>query len=745
MSQVTIHHNPFCLKQNVESLPVLYGQSVESFLENSNIKFNQPTICFVNGEVLLRKSWSVTLINANTSVAFVKLPQGGGGGGKILRTVMMLAIMVAAPYAGAAVAGQLGITSAIGSSFLTAGIALSGAVLVNALVPPPMPTAKFKNANAPSPTYSLQAQGNQARLGEPIPVIYGRHVVYPDFGATPYTEFINNDQFLFQLHVIGQGEYDIEQIRIEDTPISSFEEITYEIIPPNGNVTILDSDVVVAPEIAGQELFDTDYTGPFIANPPETQTDKIAIDIIIPTGLYYSNDSGALDNRTITWDIEARTIDDAGVAIGSWIIIASETITAATNTPIRNTYKYTVTAGRYEVRAIRTNTKDTSLRVGNNINWNALRSHLTTIPTPINATMIALKMRATDNLSQRSSRMVNCIITRKLALWDSVNGWSAPQVTQSIAWALADILRSNYGATLSDERIDLSALATLDAIWTARGDTFNAVFDSKMTVWDALSQTARCGRAVPFMQGGVVRFVRDEEKTLPVVLFSPRNIVKNSFSIEYIMPGEDTADSVKVEFFNSNTWKTDEVTAALPDSSALTPATVALFGCTDKWQAMREGLYMAAANRYRRRLVSFKTELEGMIPTYGDLIAISHDMPSWGSTGEITSYTHPVLILSEPVTFEDGQNHYIVLRKRDGSISGPWLVLKGNNDYEIILQDELNFIPYTGESEERTHFSFGIGENWGVLARITSVRPQGELVEISAVAENPLVHSADVT
>ena len=33
-------------------------------------------------------------------------------------------------------------------------------------------------------------------------------------------------------------------------------------------------------------------------------------------------------------------------------------------------------------------------------------------------TLLAMKMRATDNL-QRSSRMVNCIVTRKLKIWDA--------------------------------------------------------------------------------------------------------------------------------------------------------------------------------------------------------------------------------------------------------------------------------------------------------------------------------------
>ena len=39
---------------------------------------------------------------------------------------------------------------------------------------------------------------------------------------------------------------------------------------------------------------------------------------------------------------------------------------------------------------------------------------------------------------------------------------------------------------------------------------------------------------------------------------------------------------------------------------------------------------MAAANRSRRRPVSYRTELEGLIPTFGDLFAVTHDLPRWG-------------------------------------------------------------------------------------------------------------------
>ena len=163
------------------------------------------------------------------------------------------------------------------------------------------------------------------------------------------------------------------------------------------------------------------------------------------------------------------------------------------------------------------------------------------------------------------------------------------------------------------------------------------MFDQGVTVWEALTRIARCGRALPFLQGGTLRIVRDAPRTLPVALFGPRNIVKGSFRVQYVMPGEDTADAVTVTYFSERTWAPAEVTASLPDSAVDKPATVGLFGCTGAAHGEHEGLYMAAANRYRRRIVSFRTELEGLIPTYGDLIAITHDLPRWGQGGEVVA------------------------------------------------------------------------------------------------------------
>ena len=761
---VIMLRNPFRPERDREVIAVAEPLSIREWLDERGIdEFECPTICLRNGSPVLRGSWDDTEIGENDLVVFVPLPQGGGGGGKNpLRTILMLAVMVAAPYLGGLIAGAIGVTSTIGISLITAGVALVGTTLVNVLLPPPKPAAPSfgKGVPSPSPTYSLTAQGNQARLTQPIPVVYGRHRVYPDLAATPWAKYDSNEQYLHQLHCIGQGQYDLEQVRIEDTPITSFEEIETEIVAPGGAVTLFETDVVTAPEIAGQELIGVNdreagedgWVGPFTANPAGTRATGIGIDVVMPRGLYYAADDGSLEGRTVTWEVEARAVDDDGAATGGWIAVASETVTAAENTPQRRSYRYTLDAGRYEVRIRRTNDKSGDARAGHVIHWGGLKAFLEDAPEFGGVTLLAVRMRATDNLSQRSARLVNVIVTRKLPVWDPATGWSEPRATRSLAWAFADAARARYGAGLDDARIDLAALHTLDAVWQARGDRFDAVFDQGLTVWEALTRIAHCGRALQFLQGGILRIARDAPRTLPVALFGPRNIVEGSFRVQYIMPGEDTADSVTVTYFSERTWTPHEVVASLPDSTSerSEAAAVELFGCTGPEQAMREGLYMAAANRYRRRIVTFRTELEGLIPTYGDLIAITHDLPRWGQGGEVTAVDGRTLVLSEPLEWEAGDDtteppvHYLALRRRDGGLSGPWPVAPGADARTVLLDEDLDLEPYTGADEERTHFAFGAGEAWGLRARVMAVRPRGEQVEITAVGEDARVHEADL-
>lgn len=706
----------------------------------------QAVICLVNGSPVMRAGWNRKVRDGDV-VAFFIAPRGGGGGSNPMRMVLTLAVMAFAAWAAPVLAGAMGISGTIGTGLVQAAIGIAGSVLVNALVPPPKPPSAVSMASiSASPTYSLSAQGNQARLEAPIPVIYGRHLVYPDFGAMPYTEYAGDEQYLYQLLVIGQGEYDIETIRIEDTPISSFAEISIEVVPPGGSVTLFPTNVITSAEVSGQEALTGTTLGPFVVCPAGTQADTIGIDVVCPKGLYYANDSGGLSSVSVSWKVELQAIDDVGAPLGDWVIAGTESISAATTTPQRRSNRYSVTPGRYQARLTRLDTKQTDSRYGHDLLWGAARAYIPGSQSYGAITVVAMRMRATNSLSAQASRRVNMIVTRKLPAWDPATGWSATAATRSIAWAFADAARAQYGGRFPDARVALQSLHDLDAVWASRGDYFDGVFDSPEAVWDVLETIARAGRALRFMQGGVVQIARDQPSTLPVAMFTMRNIVRGSFRLDYVLPTEETCDAVEVTYFDDQVWAWRPVMASLPGSAAANPAKVKLRGVTNRAHAWREGMYMAACDRYRRRFPSFSTEMEGFIPTLLDPVAISHDMPRWGQSGEVVGWNASTLTLtlSEPLDWSAGGAHYIAWRKRNGTREGPHAVTAGADAYHAVLAALPDFAPDVGSDRERSHYQFGPSSAQSVTARVMAMKPASmERVDLAFVVESDAVHTAD--
>lgn len=899
MGQVILVNNPYNPIQDLEVIEVDQPVTLRHWLDDRGIvEFSYPTTCRVDGVYVLRRDWPVVEIGSNSVVEFCAHPHGGGGGGgggkQIMQVVAMIAIMVVAIYLGPVIGGVLAqglgvaasaTTTAIGSSIVMAVGGMAMGAMFSA-PKPAMPSASWSSPGAlpaASPTYALTATGNQGRLGQVIAEAFGRHKIVFDLGANAYQEYVDNDQYLFQLHVIGVGEYEIESLRIDDTPLASFEEVDFEVVQPGGAMTLISHVVTTAEEVAGQEARgpnqlsggDQGWIGPFIINPAPTRMIALGIDVMFQRGLYHATDSGTLAEKSVSWRVEIRAVDDDGAAMnsdfvtslagdlspsmgsltfnetaidgdtvaingivftfvpgspgdgqvqigadaagcatnlaaalnassdpavnvatytvsGSTVLIAhdtagiagdaftlaatraepsgetltgggfgclaEETYAAATNTAIRRSYKYEVAAGRYQVRIKRTTANDQDSRTGHELRWGQARAYLNTVPNYGDVTLVAVKMRATDNLSSRSSRLINGICTRKLPMWNAATGWSAPVPTRSIAAAASYILRSENGARQPDKRFDVTKLWELHATWESRGDHFDGIFDSTLTAWEALSRVLKVGRGAPFQQGGVVRFMRDEPISLPSGLFNRRNIVKGSLNIQYDMVTEDTADAVTVQFFNRKTWAVDEVTAALRDGVVrvlsdaemvsdppINPARLEYMGITDEAHAGREACFAQACNLYRRRRPSWRTELDGRVLSFGEVVAISHPLPSWGQDGEIVAWDTgtSVLTLSEAVRWPESGALYLAMRARNGALAGDVVEIAPASDgdpFKVVALDPLPLVPDTGGDRERTYYAIGPADAWARRVRVRSIKPRKGQCEIVAVVEDDRVH-----
>ena len=692
-------------------------------------EFSKPTICLHNGKPLKRRQWNKRIRPGDT-VNFVTVV-----GDPITVLYVIVAIVAVASIA----------------------IALSIKV----------PTNLTGDTPAADPTYTLKGQRNQVRLGQPIEVRYGKPRFWPSYCAQAYNQYIDNQQWLYQLFCIGQGKYTIHDINIEDTPIADFQDVEWEIIPPGSPVTLFPTNVVTSAEVGGIELlgpneggagswvvdsegddtvdppipetghYNASSAGPFVLNPSGTKTNKIEVDFQLPRGLYTQGNDGTLNNLTVSALVEVQEIDDAGTPLGAWTTLQNWTVTRNTITPQRYTLSGDVALGRYRIRASRTSNKDTSAKSGNTLIWEAARAFIPEDTVDNGITRLAVKARASNNLNDNSASRINVVATRNLFVY-AEGAWSlTEEPTRSAVWAFVDAFKAQYGARLADLYLDLDALAALDLTLADRLEFFDWSFEQKTTVWDIARTIAAVCRAVPMLNGSRITMIRDDVKTFPVAVFNQENIIQNSFKWGIKLAELNQYDGLLLVYTDPVSWKEESVLCCLDDEEGNNPEQRKVVGITGRGHAYHLGMYLRAYDRLVRESFEFATGMEGHIPSYGDLVSVAHDVPRWDKGGFVVGmekeyFAGPAvwqyrLTLSEPCeTFAPGERQ-VLIRSKNGDAIGPYYVgivdntgnkvVFTNNATEIAALDALVFTYLT----EKPIYLLGMPENVGKQIVVNSL------------------------
>ena len=414
--EVLWSENPYDLSECTRT-PVLGKMTIREWLDanGGEDRLNRkPTVCYYKGQQLMRAEYKDYLITSR--VCFIAMPQDGGeGGSNPLAAVAILALSVFAAPAAMALAGTTAATAGIGTYALQAGIMMAGGMLINAVFPPPEPP-KGAIPSQGSPTYSVGAQGNQARLGSPIPVNYGRFRITPDFAAQPWTEFEGNEQYLYMLFSIGQGRHKLSGIRFVKTSIDHFDEVSVQIVNPHEKVTLFPTGIVIAPEAGGQDMNTTGSQGPFVVNKVDTEITRIAVDLVFPSGLISMDDDGDEHTASVHVQVSAEPIDSEGNTTGSALILVDKAISRRDRTAQRISLSGEVPAGRYQVTITRSTPAGGNYDA-KNMQLAGVRGYLVSDNEYGDVTLLAMRVRASENLSNTASRMVNLLQERMIPTW----------------------------------------------------------------------------------------------------------------------------------------------------------------------------------------------------------------------------------------------------------------------------------------------------------------------------------------
>ena len=666
------------------------GQTVAEMVASLNFPADYDGFVhvWINDLPLDRDQWE-HVIPAEGQMIYVRvIPQGGGSGKDILRTVATIAIAVVAFYyapvlmgfqagtAGWAAASAAGFGSYLAVAGISAGIAILGNMALNAIIPPPKLELDFGNGLG-SQKNQLTGSSNRFAPYAPIPRVFGKRRMYPLLAGRPYSETQGDDEYLRMALLVGWGPLRITDIRIGETPISSFSEVEIEVREGFANDAALtlytntiseaSYSILLEPSVANSRTSDTGVT-------------EITVDVTAPAGLAKFENDGK--RSSIDVDVEVRysvagqnnwqtptwlNSTDTGLSVNGRIRLSG-----ADTSAIRRTGRFSVPAGQYDVRLTRTtSTYDTTKHV-QEVRWTTMRSIKPSYPVQQSGlALIALRMKATGQLNG-IPQTINCLAESYLPVY-SGGAWSY-QITRNPAWAFADILRRRGGQTyLSDDRIDLTTISAWAAACDATAPNANEpywTFDGVVeggTVFQVLRQIAASARANYTVRDGKHSVVRDVLQTVPIQHITPRNSFGYSGNKVFL----DYPHALRVVFVNAAKNFEEDERIVYDDGynagNATKFETLELFGCTSATQAYREGRYFIAAARLRPETHVVSMDVENLRCTIGDLVQFQHDVVSIGiAAARVVSIAGSVITLDQQFSTSAGTSYALRMRLSNG-------------------------------------------------------------------------------
>lgn len=629
--------------------------------------------------------------------------------------------------------------SAIGGLFsgflgklVMSAISFGAKLLLNMLFAP-----KPEKLEKPKESYSLATARNQAAPFEPIPVILGRHRVSPFYGALPYTETVGDDQYLRLLFVWGYGPLQVEDIKIGETLLSSYEEVEIETrqgFPDDPPTTLYPKQVVEEP--LSLEL---KYVDGWKRRTTADNINEIAVDFVAPNGMQAINNKGKKAEFSVLYQVRYRlefAVD--------WSTPVDVTIAGNTADTIRRTVSIVVPAGKYEVEVRKASgdyESDTVTYV-DTVAWTALRGFRTGEPLTFDKPLCvsAIKIRATSQLNG-SLDTLNGIVTSLVKSWNG-STWVDNQPSRNPADLVRHVLQGAANARpVADAGLDIVALQDWHDFCVLKGWTYDMPRVTAASVYDVVAEICAAGRAVPIFKDGKWSVVWDEEDTPIVQMFTPRN----SWGFEAQHEFRELPHAWRVRFVNEKReWRDDE---RIVYDDGYTAENASRFeginfpGVTNPDLIWKHGRYHIAQLRLRPETYTFFADFEHLVCTRADRVRVAHDVMLVGLvSGRVKSADGgaQTIIVDEPVTMEGGKLYSVRFRKADGSIVLRTVVSSAGETATISF-DGTGTMPAAGDL-----FTFGeAGRETGVY-RILSIEPQDELTaRVTVVDDAPAINEAD--
>lgn len=592
-----------------------------------------------------------------------KVRGGGGKSGSILGTILTLAVVAAAAWAGPAAAMAMGLTTInaagltvlttggmFASALISGGTMMAGALIVNAICPPSTASLTSSGGTA-ADTWSITGTQNQSNLYGMIPWVLGKVRYAPVYLATPYTLLKESDQYLRCLFGVA-GRNQVKDIRIGDTDVNQYEGVSIKTHEDwKGETLSLFPSAVFQEDMSVSLL----HEGSWQTRTTTDNTVEIQWELFFTSGMMVILDDGRKFDIHIYFQAQYRK---SGAS--SWTDYGTWEVNENTTTPFRRGYIIKVPEGQYDFRIRRLHmdyhSKATYPDKGtfiDTVNWSALRS-VQSGPVVVYdgapLTLIELEIKATDQLNGAISEL-NAEFTSYAPAWNG-SAWvetpTSNPAALGVLLAVSPHVRKNVPADAWDF-IDSDAWAGFYQWCVKHGWSYNSTFTSQVTVREALHNILSSARAASAFRNNMYSVVWDHADKEVVYPFGPRNSWGFAFKKEFL---KEPTHGLRVRFLNETADYQEDEKIVYADGYSKTNATNLVEsefdGVTNPDLIYKLGRLRLADSTWRPATYEISTDYSFVAVQKGDRVAVTHDVPMWGiQQARVTGLSYAAYAFSE--------------------------------------------------------------------------------------------------
>jgi hypothetical protein len=383
---------------------------------------------------------------------------------------------------------------------------------------------RAKKQRAAQEAYSIERAGNQARPGQPVPVLMGRRRIFPSLAA-PYRRRADGagKLWLDVLLCAGVGQMDVDTPRLQDTALTSIDGAIWQAQTKAGDPAQTIYPNVCFAQYVGREFKDS-ADGWHTTSLPDIVT-SVEVLLFYPAGLgRIKSNSGTVVGHSVTYEVRVGPVAVAPDAAPSSF---SFTHSAQTRDGFHRAHTITVSPARYDVhfRRVTPNTGTDKLESAILLQVAGFSPDAPVADPDL--PLISVSIPA-SKVSEGSIGSFNVVATSRVREV-TATGPAAMIGTRNPADLLPSVAAAPFAdRALPDTEIDWPTLATWRAWCVARGYSCDLYEEGEVGGAELMTRIAATGRGRWVWRNGKLSVVWDGEKPAATQLFTTRNVSRLS-------------------------------------------------------------------------------------------------------------------------------------------------------------------------------------------------------------------------